>query len=182
MSSHFDPRRLDVLAFARAAAELSAVDTLSLYERLCAETGAAGADRPVRWRAVGRHDTDASGHSRVWLHLDADACLPLTCQRCLGPADIDVTVSREFRFAPTEEQAEAEDEMSEEDVLVLSRDFDLKGLVEDELIMALPLVPRHPECLENLKLSAQDPDFDASSSGQPHPFAALAGLKGGESG
>jgi uncharacterized protein len=178
MSSEFDPRRLDVQAFAQAGAQLSGVDPLSSYERLFVETGGAGADRQVHWRILGRQESDASGHSRAWLHLEAQVCLPLTCQRCLGPADIEVAVARAFRFVPTEQQAEAEDEASEEDVLVLSRDFDLPGLVEDELIMGLPLVPRHVDCPVGVQLSAQDPDFDAASAAQPHAFAALAGLKG----
>jgi uncharacterized protein len=182
MSSEFDPSRLNVQAFAQAGATLSVVDSLSKYERLLSETGGAGADREVRWRALGRHETDASGHSRVWLHLEAEVCLPLTCQRCLAPADMEVAVVRDFRFVATEEQAEAEDEESEEDVLVLSRDFDLSGLVEDELIMGMPLVPRHAVCPGEVKLSAQDPDFEAASAAQPHPFAALAGLKGGKTG
>lgn len=178
MSSEFDPRRLNVMTFAQAGANLSGVDLLSGYGRLLSETGGAGADREVRWHARGEQQTDASGHSRVWLHLEAGVCLPLTCQRCLGPADIEVVVARDFRFVPTEEQAEAEDEESEEDILVLSRDFDLLGLVEDELIMALPLVPRHAVCPGDVKLSAQDPDFEAANAAKPNPFAALAGLKG----
>lgn len=182
MSSEFDPRHLNVQAFAQAGATLSAVDLLSKYERLLAETGAPGADRDVRWTARGEQQTDASGHVRVWLHLAAGVSLPLTCQRCLGPADIDVEVTRDFRFVATEAQAEAEDEEAEEDVLVLSRDFDLRALVEDELLMALPLVPRHEACPTEVKLVVQDADFEAAQEAKPKPFAALAGLKTGQKG
>lgn len=182
MSSEFDPHRLNVQAFAQAGATLSAVDLLSKYERLMAETGAPGADREVRWTARGEQQTDASGYVRVWLHLEAVVNLPLTCQRCLGPADIELSVARDFRFVATEEQAEAEDEEAEEDVLVLSRDFDLQALVEDELLMELPLVPRHAVCPGEVKLAVQDADFEAASAAKPNPFAALAGLKGGKTG
>ena len=182
MSSEFDPRRLDVQAFAQAGVTLSARDLLSKYERLLAETEGLGPDREVRWLARGEQQTDASGHARVWLYLEATVSLPLTCQRCLGPADIEVSVVRDFRFVATEEQAEAEDEEAEEDVLVLSRDFDLQGLVEDELLMALPVVPRHEVCPGEVKLAAQDPDFEAASAAKPNPFAALAGLKAGKKG
>lgn len=180
MSSEFDPRRLNVQAFAQAGSSLSGTDLLSKYERLLAETGSPGANREVRWTAQGEQQTDASGHARVWLHLEAGVSLPLTCQRCLGPADIEVAVSRDFRFVATEEQAEAEDEEAEEDVLVLSRDFDLLALVEDELLMELPLVPRHAVCPGDVKLAVQDADFEAASAAKPNPFAALAGLKGGK--
>ncbi len=182
MSSEFDPRRLNVQAFAQAGTTLSATDLLSKHERLLAETEGLGADREIRWLARGEQQIDASGHARIWLHLEAGVSLPLTCQRCLGPADIEVSVVRDFRFVETEEQAEAEDEEAEEDVLVLSRDFDLLALVEDELLMALPLVPRHAVCPGDVKLAVQDADFEAASAAKPNPFAALAGLKGGKAG
>lgn len=182
MSQDFHPRRLDVRAFAQAGATLEGGDLLSKYERLQAETGGQGTDRPVRWTARGELQTDASGQGRVWLHLQAGVSLPLTCQRCLGPADIDLHVARSFRFVATEAQAESEDEASEEDVLVLSRDFDLQSLVEDELLMELPLVPRHETCPTEVKLAVQDADFEAAQAAKPQPFAALAGLKGGKPG
>jgi uncharacterized protein len=76
-----------------------------------------------------------------------------------------------------EATAEIEDEASEEDVLVWQRDFDLQALVEDELLMALPLVPAHETCPQSLPFSAVDADFIQSEMDKPHPFAALAQLK-----
>ena len=43
--------------------------------------------------------------------------------------------------------AEAEDDQAEEDLLVATPSFDALTLIEDELILALPLVPRHDDCL-----------------------------------
>jgi len=180
MSSEFNASRLDVKAFAQAGAVLSGQDLLSKYERLLAEAGGQGADRPVEWEVRGEMHTDASGFAQIWLHLSAQVSLPLTCQRCLGPADIAVAVDHAFRFVATEAQAEAEDEEAEEDVLVLSHDFNLRELIEDELLMGLPLVPRHEVCPTEVKLTTQDADFEAASAAKPNPFAALAGLKGGK--
>jgi uncharacterized protein len=87
-------------------------------------------------------------------------------------------VERAFRFVASEEQAELEDEESEEDVLVLSRDFNLLELIEDELLMALPVVPKHEVCPAPVKLQAQDADFDEAAPEQkPNPFAILQQLK-----
>jgi uncharacterized protein len=180
MSSEFHVHRLDVRAFAEAGGRLTGSDPLSKYERLLQEAGGQGADRAVRWEARGELRRDAGGFAQVWLHLEADVSLPLVCQRCLGPADIAVTVERSFRFVATEQQAEAEDEEAEEEVLALSRDFNLQELIEDELLMALPLVPRHESCPTEVQLSAQDADFEAAEAAKPNPFAALAGLKGGK--
>lgn len=182
MSQEFVVSRLDIQAFAQAGAALSGVDLLSKYERLLQESGGQGADRPVQWAARGETRADAGGYAQTWLHLSARVSLPLTCQRCLGPVDIDLEVDRSFRFVATEEQAQAEDEEAEEDVLALQRDFNLTDLIEDELLMALPVVPRHEVCPTDVKLVAQDADFEAAQAEKPHPFAALAGLKGGKTG
>lgn len=180
MSQEFHVNRLDVRAFAQAGASLSGQDLLSKYQRLLAETGGQGGARLVRWEARGELHADASGHGQIWLRLNAQASLPLTCQRCLGPVDITVTVDRSFRFVTSEAQAATEDEEAEEDVLALSRDFNLFELIEDELLMELPVVPRHEACPTEVKLAVQDADFDVAGAAKPNPFAALAGLKGGK--
>ena len=92
------------------------------------------------------------------------------CQRCLQPFNTPVEVDRAFRFVPTEGEAEALDADSEDDVLALGTSFDLIGLIEDELLLAWPLVPRHVRCAQAAQAAAVEP---ASS-----PFAALATLKG----
>lgn len=179
MSHEFVVTRLDVKALAKAGAVLSGQESLSHFSRLLEETGGRGGERAVPWEARGEIRADAGGFAQVWLHLRAAASLPLTCQRCLELADIEVSVERDFRFVATEEQAEAEDEESAEDVLALSRDFNLRELIEDELLMALPLVPRHEVCPGQVKLVVQDDDFQAAEAAKPNPFAALADLKGG---
>ena len=62
-------------------------------------------------------------------------------------------------------------------MLALAPDFDLRALIEDELLMALPLVPRHDECPDAVQLSVQSADFDAAQEEKTNPFAALAALK-----
>jgi uncharacterized protein len=54
------------------------------------------------------------------------------------------------------------------------------ALVEDELIMSLPLVPLHEVCPEVLPVSAVDPEFEKAAA-KPNPFGVLAGLKTGKS-
>ncbi|MEY4267297.1 MAG: hypothetical protein RIS90_1832 [Pseudomonadota bacterium] len=173
------PPPLDVQAFAEAATLRSGCDTLSNYERLMQETQGLGGDRPLDWAAQGELRTDAVGASQAWLHLTVAAKLPLTCQRCLGPADIAVSVDRWFRFVATEAVAEALDDDAEEDLLVTSRQFNLAELIEDELLLGLPLVPRHDQCPAGLTMSVADPGFEAELSDKPHPFAALARLRAG---
>jgi uncharacterized protein len=181
MSQEFVVNRLDVKVFAKAAGTLAGHDPLSRYPRLMEEVGGQGSERQIDWQARGELRVGANGFSQIWLHLQATVSLALVCQRCLGPADIEVAFDRSFRFVATEEQAEAEDEEAEEDVLALRRDFNLRELIEDELLMALPVVPRHEVCPTEVKLAAQDPDFEAESGARPNPFAVLAKLQTGKS-
>lgn len=181
MPKEFIAPRLDVKAFAEDAGELKGASRLGAHERLMAETQGRGADLPVQWSAQGELRNPRHVHPEVWLHLQADAVLPLTCQRCLAPVEVAVSVDRSFRFVADEATAEAEDDESEEDLLVLSPAFDLTALVEDELLMEIPLVPQHDECPEPVRLSAQDDDFEEQAP-RPNPFAALAKLKGGGQG
>jgi uncharacterized protein len=117
-----------------------------------------------------------AGQAQAWLHLQVELSLPLTCQRCLGRVDVLVQIDRTFRFVETEAQAEVEDDDSLEDLLVQSQDFDLAHLIEDEVLMDLPVVPRHDTCPVEIKLSVADAAFEPETP-KPSPFLVLAGLK-----
>lgn len=177
MSKQFSPRRLDVRAFAEEGAQLSGQEALRSHERLLAETQGRGAESSVTWSAAGEMRNPLHVAPEVWLHLKAGALLSLTCQRCLQPVDVPVQVDRSFRFVADEQTASAEDDESEEDVLALSRTFDLVELVEDELLMEMPLAPRHETC-PPVRLAVEDEGFEGSSARHENPFAVLGQLKG----
>lgn len=168
----FDPARLDLRPFAEAAAVLEGTLPVAALPRL-AESVLADAAQ-AHWRARGESRPVTGGAPEVWLHLDAQAEVHLECQRCLQPMAAALAVQRSFRFVAGEDEAARLDEESEDDVLALSRAFDLPALVEDELILALPLVPRHDECPQPLPVPAAEPDAAAEPE---HPFAALAALR-----
>ena len=177
MDKNFDPRRLDIKAFAQAGAELQGQTPLVQWPRLREEQLAAGqSDHQVHWRVQGRTLPVAGGPARIGMTLWAQTQLLMQCQRCLTPVVETITAERGFVFVADEATAEAMDDESEDDVLVISRDFDLLSLVEDELILALPLVPRHAVCPQDLPAVAVDEAFETASE-RPNPFAALAALK-----
>jgi uncharacterized protein len=176
MATELDSQRLDVVAFARAAATLSGTDSLSKYERLAQEAQAQSSDLSVNWTASGEWREPHAALPQAWLHVQADAVVPLTCQRCLTGMDTLLDVDRWFRFVADEAAAEAQDDEAEEDLLVVSPHFDLVGLVEDELLLALPMVPTHETCPVHVQLEAVDEGFEEAAAAKPNPFAALAGL------
>ena len=171
------PQSLDVRAFSRDGATLSGQAPLAQWERLSAESEDGLVSPPVKWQARGEAVPEVGAQDQVWLHLQVNAVLPLLCQRCLSPLLTAVDVDRSFRFVADEATAMALDDEEEEDLLVISREFNLIDLVEDEVILAMPLVPLHDTCPEPLSMSAEDPRFEQEEEKRPHPFAALAGLK-----
>lgn len=176
MSEHTSPPRIDVRHWCQESRQITGQTSLSKFERLVQETQGLGAENTVTWSVRGWTVTDASGTSVAWLHLDASLDMPLTCQRCLSPVNVPSHIQRSYRFVESEAQAELEDDESEEDLLVISRDFDLTALIEDEVLMDLPVVPRHEVCPVPVKLVAADENFEAKSV-KPNPFSALAVLK-----
>jgi uncharacterized protein len=177
MTTEFNPTHLDVQSFCRASTELSASESLSKYERLAEESVALDDDLTVTWSDQGDWRETHGQPPQAWLHIEADATVALTCQRCLTRLDAPIFVDRWFRFVADEATAEAQDDDAEEDLLVTARDYNLRELVEDELLMDLPMVPVHEECPVPVKMEAIDDDFEEANATKPNPFAALVGLK-----
>lgn len=178
----WNPERLDVLALAQAGAALAGQEPLDRFDRLRADALPEAVDLAcvVAWQAQGELRPAASGGPpAVWLRLQARTVLPLSCQRCLGAVQTPLEVDRWFRFVADEASAEQEDDDCEEDVLALEPRPNLHELLEDELLMALPLVPMHDACPVPVVMQAGDAAIldDADPSPRPHPFAGLARLK-----
>ena len=171
-----DPRRLDVAALAAASAELAGEWPLHGFARLAGATLPAPPGSIVGWKARGERAMLVGAGIRPALAIDAAAEVTLECQRCLQPMHLPLTVSRRIFFVDGEEAAAALDLDSDDDVLALPPTLDLHQLVEDELLLALPVVPRHEVCEVPLSVAGSD---DAAEAVQEHPFAALAALKRG---
>lgn len=171
---------VDVVAAARAGQALQGQTPLAALTRLLDLAQAPSADALVHWQAEFAQRSGSDGRAQAWLNLHLHTQVVQTCQRCLAPATLALQADPVFRFVATEAQAEREDEASAEDLLVLSKRFDLAELIEDELLLALPLVALHETCPQ--PLATPDPVpvagvVDASPPA-PHPFAALSKLRG----
>ncbi len=172
----FDPRSVDIAAFAKEGGTEPGSWPLVGLDRLCEEAHPDAKPVPseqMQWRATGESRVRRGAAPQVWLHLEGRAQLSLVCQRCLQPVDTTLDARRSFQFVAGEDQAAAIDADSEDDVLALTRTLDLIELLEDELLLALPLVPRHEACPQPLKVREDDALFEERA----HPFAALGDLK-----
>ncbi|MDT8319187.1 MAG: YceD family protein [Xanthomonadales bacterium] len=127
----------------------------------------------ARFRARFGHD----GQGAVTIDLQVDAELPLICQRSLEPYL--EPVHRRSVLCVVRDEIEAERVPEAYDpVLLTEGKLALLDLVEDELLLAVPQVPRNP-AVEAVELST---DGEVTSSPESkeglsqRPFAELADL------
>lgn len=106
------------------------------------------------------------------LHVLIKGILQLRCQRCLGSLDYALDLDSRLLLVEREEQlAAVEDKLEEvDDSIVGGPHLDVLAMLEDEIILRLPISPRHPggEC----KLLA-----DTKADKSPNAFAVLQALK-----
>jgi uncharacterized protein len=142
---------IDVGALAVQSAGLRREYALASFERL--------ADRLQR--AEGSADVDLHA-THVGESVGLEGVLVaqpwLLCQRCLEPYRARIEASVRIAFVTDDDAAEQLPE-DVEPVEMDSARVDLRVLVEDELLLALPLVPMHPtatECANAQVVTAED--------------------------
>jgi uncharacterized protein len=131
-------------------------------------------------------------HAVVEIDLEVSGCIATTCQRCLNAMTLSPVIHSKVLVVADE--AAERDLASVGDVFVSSpgEHIELASLVEDELILALPLALSHPDgqCpvplgeageIEGIEMArdiaAQGLESDGVRSGRPNPFAQLASLR-----
>jgi uncharacterized protein len=134
---------------------------------------------------------DEVARYRFAFTLDADrrarvtgqvvALLPLRCQRCFERVDLAVESQVELAVVAGIDEANALPGQLEP-LLVDDRLMRPADLIEDELILAIPAIPRHPEgqceppgVSTDHRAPAEQPS--SSAEPKPHPFAGLALVK-----
>jgi len=73
-----------------------------------------------------------------------------SCQSCLQPSDTDIDIEVKSTIYNNQQELEKalldKNNIDECDALVASSSFNLLELIEDELILSLPIAIRHKEC------------------------------------
>lgn len=104
--------------------------------------------------------------------------MQMICNRCLDATALKVETQSEVVLVGSDAQAERLQD-SFDVWLVEDQTMILKDFIEDELLLALPLVIAHDECEPARKLIEALPDQECSEEQQEkaNPFAALKDLK-----
>ena len=121
----------------------------------------------VAWSVKGVRD----GMGRLALAVEVQGTLALSCQRCLETLEHRFRSASVLVLAHSEAEADADPvEVEGPERIVAGPEMPVRDLVEDEVLLALPLAARHERCS-----GAQDEGRAKTNK----PFAGLKGLLGG---
>jgi len=109
------------------------------------------------------------GHAGRWLRGSLSAAPVLRCQRCDAPFALPLDLRFELRLVRSDEE-EARLIEDCDPLRVDGEELNLHGVVEDELLLALPMLPRCPTCEAAL---ANAPAADVEAERSARPFANL---------
>ncbi|TDR39367.1 uncharacterized protein DFR29_11668 [Tahibacter aquaticus] len=113
----------------------------------------------------------------AFLAIRAQTQVSLICQRSLDTFLLPVTIDTRLGLIVREEE-EAGLSPGYEPLLLESAELRPADVIEDELLLALPLIPVKPGPEESPLDWSTDPD-QAEEPERPNPFAALGSLKKG---
>lgn len=140
-----------------------------------------GGDNSVTGSARYRLEFGRDGDGRSVVSGNVVAELPLCCQRCFDryvlAVDVPVSLALVGGLDEANRLPEQYDPLLMEDRLLRS-----SNLIEDELILAIPSIPRHPHGSCQPPEPSQAPGASGSSDhlgDETNPFAVLGSLKAG---
>jgi uncharacterized protein len=164
---------------------MSAPAVIDTLEFACSGESASGTLPIMRFKRLDDVLFDAAGgvgyelrggktaRNQPQLEIRITGCLHLQCQRCLGLLEYDVDISNTIVLVPRGVKADAEmAEPDAPDAIEANAELDVAGLIEDEILLSLPLAPRHPEGACTSRFERQHEMIAGQTS-----FAKLASLK-----
>lgn len=107
---------------------------------------------------------------RPALRVELRGTLSLSCQRCLQPLDFRVALDTLLTLARSQFEGDADPIDSNIERVVAGKEMAVRDLLEDELVLSVPIAPRHAVCAAGRIGGAE------GSS----PFAKLRGLVGSD--
>lgn len=98
------------------------------------------------------------------LRLSFEVQLPLQCQRCMG--QVNQLLQLQFDYVICDQEPVSLEDVDDIDWLEPDLQMDVSALIEDELLMAMPIAPTHAEACTELKMESGE---------KLSPFAILKG-------
>ena len=164
------PVSIDALKFCQQGVQVSGFLPLARLQRLSQQLYVAEGEV----RAELSFGLDQQSRKTVSGHLEA--VLPLVCQRCLERIDISVATELSLALVWNDDQA-AQLPRTLDPVVMDGEDLDLLEIVEEELLLALPLVAIHDEGVCQPPELLVEQVVDEPVETKVNPFQVLAALK-----
>jgi uncharacterized protein len=158
---------IDAFEFCRSNGHRDGVTPVAQMSRLSKDCADQSGD--IAWAVDGA--VTSQGYPSMTLSVSGT--VQLVCQRCLTPFAYEMDSSTMLVLGKDDEDADQIEEILDDDsidVIVGSRSCDIRELIEDEALLALPQVPKHEVCPDTGLL-------DALKADKPSPFAGLKDLK-----
>jgi uncharacterized protein len=163
------PQQINVLRLAEQGAEISGHLPINKMSRL-KEMLVSDAGEIAVTLELGKDKQRLS-----YLQSKIAGELILECQRCLKP--VTVPIEDSFMLSPIEDEEEANHLPSHYEPLLIDRDQQfLSAMIEDELILRLPIVPLHDTEQCKAKTIIDEIDNELEETGK-NPFDILSELK-----
>lgn len=173
MSTHRIPRQADFRKLAASGSHIGGVVLLGDLERIREEL----LDRDGFVSVALDFGVDDEGYRVISGRIEA--VLDVQCQRCLGRLALAVAAEMQLAMVWRDEELAALPRRFD-GIVVGEEPGDLFELIEDELLLALPFAPVHPEG----ECEVQDGDgrqvsgaLAADAEQSDNPFAVLAGYR-----
>jgi len=156
------PAAIDGLAFARNALRASGSLGLDSMPRLAQSRCSDSAlDFVLRG--------EINQRGKPMLRLAVEGNVRLECQRCLDILDFPLRFEVQLELAASEAEIAAAEEEDDVDCILADREMSVAALVEDEVLLALPMVPKHERC---------EPAWASVARAEPTSFQRLEVLRG----
>jgi uncharacterized protein len=168
MSEKFIPEHIDPFRFAEQKLRLDGKLRIAEMQRLC--TSVIPHEDTVAVNL--QFGIDEQGITILTGHLETK--LTLQCQRCMEPFSYEIMSNFVLGIVNTLDEANALPERYEP-ALAHEGSLALREMIEDEIILNLPIIPRHEleEC--KVKLPLKDSGWEQGKG--ENPFRALESLK-----
>ncbi|SFD44080.1 DUF177 domain-containing protein [Massilia yuzhufengensis] len=158
---------IDAFEFCRNEGHREGVTPVSEMTRLAADCVDNSGE--IRWAMQGGQTRE--GYPSLTLSVAGP--VKLACQRCLQPMEYEIDSSTMLVLGKDDEEADGMEEVLDDDsidVIVGSHACDIRQLLEDEALLALPQAPKHEVCPDTKLL-------DVLKTDKVSPFAGLKTLK-----
>ena len=182
MSANTFPAQIEPFKWAEQGFKWSGQLPLSRFVRIAREAVGSIDDQLINIDC--KLSMDAY-HRIAWLDGHVETKVPMECQRCLETVEIELV--SDFHLALVDDESLIERLDEDADFIVLGEsesstkgDFttpatvDLLSLLEDELLLLMPLSPKHDACEHKHQPTVQD----IVEEKRDNPFDVLASLKG----